>query len=109
MTELMTNSQTLCVLRGRRVEARQKNVLLQVMSFDLLLERLLELAAPDDQEPRIRYLPQHQYCGLDQVSLAFVRHERRNVADDRCPMRQPELLVHIERRGRHDVPEIDAS
>ena len=49
-----------------------------------------------------------QVRGLDQVPLAFVRHQRGDVADDRRLMGQPEGLVHVDRRRREHVLDVDA-
>ena len=49
-----------------------------------------------------------QMRGFDQMPLALVRHQRGDVADDRRVMRQPERLVHVDRRRREDVLDVDA-
>ena len=46
--------------------------------------------------------------GLDEMALALVRHERGDVADDRRVVRQPERLVHVDRRRRAHVVDVDA-
>ena len=42
------------------------------------------------------------------MALALVRHERGDVADDRRVMRQPERLVHVDRRRGEHVLDVDA-
>ena len=42
------------------------------------------------------------------MALALVRHERRDVADDRRVMRQPERFVDVDRRRRDDMLDVDA-
>jgi hypothetical protein len=46
--------------------------------------------------------------GLDQVALAFVGDERRDVADYRRLVREPERLVHVHSRHRCHVIDVDA-
>ena len=81
-------------------ESRQQHVLLEVVLAHLALEVLAQLALAENDEPRVGHLLDDQVRGLDEVPLALVRHERRDVADDRRVMRQPERLVHVDRRRR---------
>ena len=89
-------------------EAREQHVLFEMVVLDLALERGSQFAFTRDDEPRVRYLRQHQPRGLDQMALSLVRHERGHVADDRRLVRQPEILVEVRRRGGLDASEIDA-
>ena len=78
----------------------QQHVLLEMVLVDLLLEALAQLAFAEDDEARVGHLLHHEVRGVDQMALPFVRHERRDVADDRRAVRQPERLVHVDRAAR---------
>ena len=89
-------------------EAGQEHVLFEMVLVDLLLEMLAQFAFAEDHESGVRYLLHDEVRRLDQVPLAFVRHERRDVADDRRLMGQPERFVHVDRRPREHVLDVDA-
>ncbi len=93
---------------GVRPETCQKDVLVEVQVLDLSLERVGELTAAHDDEARIGYGLDHAGGGVDQVPLALVGHQRRDVANDGGFVRKPELLVCAERGGSVDVFEVDA-
>ena len=75
---------------------------------DLRGQGVTELAGPDDDEPRVRNFRHDARRGVEQVLLALVRHQRRDVADDRRAVRQPELPVHVERRELGNAFDVDA-
>jgi outer membrane immunogenic protein len=64
-------------------EARQQDVLLEVMFAHLLLEVLAQLTLAEDHEARVGNLLHHEVRGVDQVPLSFVRHQRGDVAHHR--------------------------
>ena len=78
----------------------QDDVLLEMVVPDLLLERGLQLSFAGDDEARVGLLRQEPRGRVDQVPLALVRHQRRDVADERGVVRQPQLLVQLGRRRR---------
>ena len=61
----------------------QQHVLLEMMLVDLLLEMLAQLAFAEDHESRVGDLLHDEVRRVDEMPLAFVRHERGDVADDR--------------------------
>jgi len=89
-------------------ESRQKHVLFEMVIADLAFELLAKLAFAENDEAGIRDFLDDQVCRLDQVALAFVRHERRDIADDRRMMWKPEGCVNVNRRDRDDTLDVDA-
>ncbi len=64
-------------------EAGQQHVLLEMVVVHLPLELLAQLAFAEDDEARVGHLLDDEVRRLDQIPLALVRHQRRDVADDR--------------------------
>ena len=81
---------------------------LEVLVPDLILERLAELSIPDDHEARVGHLAHRNRRGVDQVVLAFVRHQRRNIADDGHLHRQVERGTNVGRRQPLDALHVNA-
>jgi len=79
----------------------------QVRVADLPLERLPQVAFAENQEPRVGHVLDDERRGVDEMPLAFMRHEGRDVADDRRAVREPERLVDVHRRRRVDQLEVD--
>ena len=90
-----------------RPKAREKHVLLEVIFAHLLFEVLPQFTFAEDDEPRVGHLLNDQVRGLDEVPLSLVRHQRRDVADDGCMMRQPENLVYVDSRSGGDVIDVN--
>jgi len=89
-------------------EAGQQHVFFEVVLAHLPLELLAELAFTQDDEARVRHLPDDELRGLDQVTVPFVRHQRGDVADDRRAVGQPEGLVDVDGRGRQHMVDVNA-
>ena len=108
VTELITNtSKPLSSARASVPEPGQDDVPLEAQPGDLRGQRAVKLSRADDHEARVRNLPHHARRGVEQVPLALVRHQRRDVADDRRALRQPEFPVHVERRQPGDAVDVD--
>jgi hypothetical protein len=45
--------------------------------------------------------------GVDQVPLPLVRHQRRDIADNRRAVREKQRLVQVHRRRRRNVIDVD--
>ena len=77
------------------------------MFTHLAFEVVAQLALAQNHEARVGHLADHQMRGLHEMPLPLVRDERGDVADDRRLMRKPERLVHVHRRRRDDVLDVD--
>ena len=80
---------------------------LEMQTLDLPLEGSFQLALADDQKARVRDALQHEGRRVDEVALPFVWDERCHIADNRRLVREPELLVHVQRRRSTDALEVD--
>ena len=58
-------------------------MLFEMMLADLALEGVAQLALAENHEPRVGNFADDQMRGVDEMALALVRHERRDIADDR--------------------------
>ena len=83
----------------------EQHVFLEAMLLDLSLERRPQLALAGDDEARVGHFADDERRRFDEVPLSLVRHERRDVADDRRLMREKQLLVQVgARRRRRRAP-----
>ncbi len=89
-------------------EAGQQHVLFELVLAHLPLELLAQLAFTQNDEARVRHLPDDEVRGLDQVTVPFVRHQRGDIADDRRAVGQPECLVDVDGRRRQHMVDVDA-
>jgi len=89
-------------------KAGQQHVLFEMVLLDEMLELFAQLAFAEDDEARVGNLLHDQMRGLDEMALAFMWNERRDVADHRRLMRQPERFVHVDRQRGHHMIHVDA-
>ncbi len=78
---------------------------LEVFVTDVLLECVPQFAVADDHESRIGDLTHRERRRIDQIVLSLVRHQGRNVADDRCLRREEEGGAHV--RGLQSLDAVD--
>jgi len=89
-------------------ESWQQHMLFQMVLANLPLERLSQLAFAQNNEACVGHLADNQVRGFDEMPLAFMRDERRDIADDGRLVREPERFVHVDRRRSDDVIDVDA-
>jgi hypothetical protein len=67
-----------------------------------------QLAFAKEDEPHVGQPLHDDVRGLDEVALAFVRHQCRDVAHDRSVVREEEHLVDVHGRDSAHVIDVDA-
>ena len=89
-------------------ESRQQHVLLEVVLVDQAFEVFAQLPFAENDEPGVRDLTHDQVRRFDEIALSLVRHQRRDVADERRSMRQPQRFVHVHGGAATNVGDVDA-
>ena len=83
-------------------------MLLEVTFAHQVFEVLAQFAFAEDNEAGVRNLLHDEMRGFDEVALTLVRHQRRDVADQRGAVRQPQRRVHVHGWRGIDAVGVDA-
>ena len=82
-------------LHGVIAEPGEKHVAFEMLVANVLFECRSQLTIADDDESRVWDLTHRNRGGVDQMMLTLVRHERRDVPDDRRLGWQVERGPHV--------------
>ena len=76
--------------------------------LDLSFQRLAQFAVAEDDESRVGQQAHDARGGGDQMLLALVRDQRRDVADERRVVREAEGRMRVDLRDLVDLRDVDA-